>query len=278
MPTAWTHRTILPPGKRPGGACRGQRVPLSPPVSPVGARVVVVAAVRSKAATTRGRIGGVEVEIMLDSGSSVSLIQSTVLAGAQGVVQWENARPLQLVTASGDPLPIVEQVRPPIKLSELHLMHNFAFVENLVCPVIVGTDFLQEHGLVLDFTTPIVAVHRAHTKLVPEPTAINLKVGEDVNALFHASQKWRTRVCVVATIPSSENDVIEECAIPNFQKPICIELLECPENELRALVNEHSKLFRTKPGVIQAAYHYIPTTGSPIRVPPRRIPAHLGKK
>ena len=32
--------------------------------------------------------------------------------------------------------------------------------------------------------------------------------------------------------------------------------------------------FQTKPGVTQAAYHYIPTTGNPIRVPPRCIPAH----
>ena len=218
MPTVWTHRTILPPGKQTGGVRRGQQAPqgqqapLSPPVSPAGARVVVVVTIRSKAATTQGKIGGMEVEIMLDSGLSVSLIQRTVLARAQGVVQWKNALPLQLVTASSDPLPIVEQVRAPIKLSELHLMHNFAVVENLVCPIIVGTDFLQEHGLVLDFTTPSVTV-RAHTELAPKP--MSSEVGDDVSPLFRASQKWRTKACAVATIPSSEN-VIEECAIPNF--------------------------------------------------------------
>ena len=64
-------------------------------------------------------------------------------------------------------------------------MHNFAVVENLVCPVIiVGTDVLQEHGLVLDFTTPSVTVH-AHTELAPKP--MSSEVGDNVSPLFRAS-------------------------------------------------------------------------------------------
>jgi hypothetical protein len=40
------------------------------------------------------------------------------------------------------------------------------------------------------------------------------------------------------------------------------------------VVEEFKDLFRTSPGVTSEAQHYIPTTGNPVRVPPRRIPAH----
>jgi hypothetical protein len=53
---------------------------------------------------------------------------------------------------------------------------------------------------------------------------------------------------------------------PRIPKTHCVELPKCPESELMAVVNEHRELFRTTPGVTEAAYHYIPTTGSPVRV------------
>ena len=53
-----------------------------------------------------------------------------------------------------------------------------------------------------------------------------------------------------------------------------IELPECPAPALQRVIEEYQALFRTTPGVTKAAYHYIPTTGNPVRVPPRRVPAH----
>ena len=44
--------------------------------------IVTVAAVKSSATMLKGRLGGVEVELMLDSGSSVSLVQSDILLAA----------------------------------------------------------------------------------------------------------------------------------------------------------------------------------------------------
>ena len=137
-------------------------MPLSPPISPKGASVVVVVALRSQAATTLGMTGGVEVEITLDLGSSVLLIQRTVKA--KGVIRLDNVRPLQLIMPSGEDMPIVEQV---IRLGELGLMHKFVVVENLACPAIVGMDFLQEYGLVLDFTSPIGRGPPCSHKFVP---------------------------------------------------------------------------------------------------------------
>ena len=63
----------------------GQQAPPST-VSPQDVNVITVATVKTNVATVLGKIGGVDVEMMLDSGSSVSLIRQDVMArGIQGV-------------------------------------------------------------------------------------------------------------------------------------------------------------------------------------------------
>lgn len=74
---------------------------------------------------------------MLDSGSTVSLVQSEVVAKAHGIMEVGEGRPVKLVTASGDPLPIVGRVHAPIQLGELNLVHEFVVVQNLVSPVLI---------------------------------------------------------------------------------------------------------------------------------------------
>ena len=85
---------------------------------------------------------------MLDSGSSVSLVQCDVLKDAQNIVQVTAGRPIQLVTASGDQLPILQHVKALVQLGELHVLHEFVVVKTLVAPVILGIDFLQGNGLI----------------------------------------------------------------------------------------------------------------------------------
>ena len=211
-------------------------------------------------------------EIMLDSGSSVSLIQQGVLSDATGVIRIEEASPLQLVTASGDRLPILDHVKAPVKLGELELMHKFVVVEKLVSPVILGVDFLHDNRLVLDFAKTPVTVRHANRKLTQKPkhdTVIN-----EVLAVHREAAKLRAKACVVATVESPGSDTVEECAVPDFQKPTSFEFPECPSSDLMSVVEEHRELFRTTPGVTDAAHHFIPTAGTPVRVPPRRIPAH----
>ena len=62
-------------------------------IDPQEISVVTVAAVKSKAAIIGGELGGVRVEAMLDSGSSVSLVQSEVLQKARGIEQVKGAKP-----------------------------------------------------------------------------------------------------------------------------------------------------------------------------------------
>ena len=129
-------------GKRPRGACQGPRVPQPAIGSEIGS-TVVVAMVRSSATNTVGIIGGVQVEMMLESGSSISVIRSDILSQTN-ITRTQAPRQMQLRTASGAELPIVDHGWMQVTLGELNLWHDFAIVDSLVVPVILGVDFLQE--------------------------------------------------------------------------------------------------------------------------------------
>ena len=68
--------------------------------------------------------------------------------------------------------------------------------------------------------------------------------------------------------------MVDECAVPKYDNSPSLELPDCPVPALRSVGVEYQDLFCTIPEVTKEAYHFIPTTGNPVRVPPRRIPAH----
>ncbi len=69
-----------------------------------------------------------------------------------------------------------------------------------------------------------------------------------------------------------------EYSVPSFQRSADVQLPECPKASFLAIVEEYQDLFWTNPGLTDQACHFIPTTGNPVRVPPRRIPAQYRKE
>ena len=113
---------------------------------------VVVAAVRLNAATTWGMVGEREVEMMLDSGSSISLIQESVAAAFSteyNTVSFGS----KLVSASGDNILVLGYMTLSLCIGEVQASHPLVVVQSLIVPVILGLDFLQKHGMILDFTS-----------------------------------------------------------------------------------------------------------------------------
>lgn len=224
----------------------------------------MVAAVKTKAATVKGSFGGVEIDMMMDSGSSVSLIQIGLLACAQGVTKVRPVPKLRLVTASGDELKVQDYVSARVKLDRMEWKHDFLVVERLVAPVILGVDFLQKNGLVLDFaSTPVTVTSTTSNFTLPHSTP---------SPVFHPEYKPEAHGQVSALI-SQPADVTDDCAVPKFGEPTRFEFPQCSNPSLSSIVESNRDLFRTTPGATSVAHHYIPTEGSPVRVPPRRIPA-----
>ena len=179
----------------------------------------------------------------------MSLVHQELLSQVQGTTSVEAPRPLRLVTASGDQLPIKGHVRGTIQLGELEFTHTFVVVPKLVAPVILGVDFLHANGLVLDFTQTPVRVCHANACLVTPPGDTTAGMTEDT-----------------------------EYSVPSFQRSADVQLPECPKASFLAIVEEYQDLFWTNPGLTDQACHFIPTTGNPVRVPPCRIPAQYRKE
>ena len=92
--------------------------------------IIVVAAVKNKAATTAGSFGGVKVEVMLDSGSSVSLVRQEVLSRLPRMQPSKSgAGDIKLLTAPGEPLQVLDHVQASIKIGDLERPHGFVVVE-----------------------------------------------------------------------------------------------------------------------------------------------------
>ena len=251
-------------GKRQRDVRRGQQA--SPLVceGPAVSKLVTIAAIESKVVTLTGKLGGATVNILLDSGSSISLVRKAALQVAENVRVITPTTLIQLVTAAGEKLKIVDYVTAPIQVGDRTIEHNFVVVDNLITSVILGVDFMQKHGLVLNFShSPVQVLYNNNNRNKPD----------GLSTLLPIIQKAKSTSHFAAATRSQDEDVVDECAVPKFGNLVAsFELPECPRSELKTVVGKFKTLFRTLPRKTDYADHYIPTTGSPVRVPPRRIP------
>ena len=138
-------------------------------------------------------------------------------------------------------------------------------VDRLVIPVILGVDFLHVKGLVLDFTQTSAVVRRAN----PIPTQMFQSLKSSTTQILPMYLAERKRACTIVALEQPSADLIDECAVPNFNELPQLELPECPLTAFHTVVEEYKNLFRTTPGVTEVAYHFIPTKGNPVSVPTR---------
>ena len=123
-----------------GGVSEGVETPQEQ-LEPHNVVNVLAAAVRPNAATTWGMIGECKVDMMLDSGSSISLIQESTAAAALSKKQRITPSGLKLVSALGDNIPILGSMILPLCIRELQTTHPLVVVQSLIGPVILGLRF-----------------------------------------------------------------------------------------------------------------------------------------
>jgi len=103
--------------KQEWDAWAGQQVFLES-VSPSYDDSTITCTVTTVKSRFAGEIGGVLTEIMLDSGSTISLIHHTTLSQMKVTFTKQETPCLHLVTASGDPLPITAHLLLPVVIGQ----------------------------------------------------------------------------------------------------------------------------------------------------------------
>ena len=268
MWTSWPCHEALLIGKWPRGVSEGAEASQEQlgPHNVVSA--VVAAAVCPNAATIWGMLGEHKVEIMLDSGLSISLIQESTATPFSREYKILPSG-LRLTSASGDNIPILDCVTLPLCIGELQVMHPLVVVKTLIAPVILGLDFFQKHGIILDVTSSPVKFNVQHH----DPSFDDYS--ENVKPVLDIARQITNKVCAFYVLTDTTEDTIDNCAEPLFVKEnLQYDIPVCKVPAFICVLDQYKHLFRTYPGHTTIAEHFIPTTGTPIKVPPQQIPAN----
>ena len=215
----------------------------------------------------KGLIGKSYWDFLLDTGSSVSLVSENVVVNGKF-----DRLPMQTVnvkTASCNKLQLSSFVNLPVNIGSLNTTHKVLICKTLVSPVILGTDFMSEYDIEIDFKARHIRA-KGHGVIWPE-SIVNDKYDKPFCCPIHTHQHyWENSYTVAAIIPDS--DEIDECAIPLFNRKPTYNLPKCT-HECQEIVNEYFDLFSSIAGITETIQHYIPTeSASPVQIPPRRIP------
>ena len=218
------------------------------------------------------------VEVMLDSGSSVSLVRHDIAKRLKGTTSSGDAPKIRLVSAGGEEINIVNHIKASVEIRGIDKVreHTFIVVEQLISQVIYGVDFLQQQYLVLDFTTSPVSVTTSRNNYerpaAPEPP---LPEPEALQAIRKAERVRKEKVCIVTSLEDTAAEKVDEYAIPAYNAVADVEFPGHVKPCLEGTIRQARDLFAKIPGLTKLACHQIDTLGPPARVPPRRIPAHF---
>ena len=173
---------------------------------------------------------------------------------------------VHVVSATGEPIPVLGLVTLPVQVGPIEVDHPLVVVQSLITPVILGIDFLQAHGLILDFITTLVNV-------TTQPTSDSSRI-ESAKQVLYKSRKTKARVCAVQESAGLSEEAIDDCAIPTFGESSHYAMSSCTRARFSSVLDEYRELICNVPGQTNMAEYFIPTTGSPIRISARRIPAN----
>ena len=229
--------------------------------------IIVVTAVQSNITKTKITIGKhrYPCNALLDSGSTICLIREDIVAAAQLDVKPQET--VTLLNASGGKIELSTCTTAPLELGGQRALQQLWIVKELVCPVILGTNFMEKHAVEIDFKQKQVKVQDNVITAQEEP------VTNERCTVHNGHTTWENHYSATMTLPDTEET--DECAIPDFGSKADIVLPTC-STEFQPIVEEFKEMFSTRPGKTETIEHSIPTAEStkPVRIPPRRVPAH----
>ena len=101
-----------------------------------------------------------------------------------------------LVIATGDDLLIVDHIQTTVRIQHRNITHSFIVVNTLVTPTILGIDFLQQHGITIDFASSPIDI------LIPDKTALD----PCLKSVVEAEHAIRTKICAVISVSYAVED------------------------------------------------------------------------
>ena len=102
--------------------------------------------------TTEGEIAGQAVQLLVDTGACVSAIDEQLFAKICGQLptKMSESSLSSVQTVSGDKVPVLGKIMIPLQLQGREYTCEFHVMQNLAYDAILGRDFLQNNGALID--------------------------------------------------------------------------------------------------------------------------------
>ena len=114
-----------------------------------------------------GDLEGQLIELLVDTGACVSAIDEQLVRkiyGSQPACITDGFIP-SVKTINGEIVPVLGKIDVPVKLNGIVYQSQFHVMQNLAHEVILGCDFLQEHGAVIDLKNSSLTLNDRTSKL-----------------------------------------------------------------------------------------------------------------
>ena len=210
----------------------------------------------TQAAYITGKVGTHNTVILLDSGASCSVLSKTH-------IPLEHIQPehkIRLLNADGRTLLPAGVAQVNVVLGDFQTTQTFVIADNLSTPVILGCDFLNRHGFIINFKNCTVTT--------PDHQGLQLIL---------QMKKTTSKPCNTLTI----DDELPQ-AIPSTIMPHSTQDIDLPDDvhpDLKQVIDDHKLLFTRRLGKTMTAEHFIDTgNATPVKVPPRPIPFHYTER
>ena len=211
-------------------------------------------------------IGGVPIKALLDTGSAVSLCNSKLLRSLKTRILRLPRRNMDLRAANGESLRVSDIRRTEIHLHNSTTPAEMIFVDDLQVPCILGMDYLNQAGIIIDagerkllFKSKSTENRSAQTNqfLISTDNDITVQPMQESKVIFNTPTKFQGKG-LISSHPQLNNDLsvmdgviasngLNRCAailLNTSQQPIFLaknsplaKIDTCPENHCKP-VNE----------------------------------------
>ena len=119
--------------------------------------------------TTEGQIGGTIVQLLVDTGACVSAIGEQFLKNIYGEfsLKISDGCLASVQTVSGEEVPLLGKITVPLNLNGSQYPCTFHVMQSLAYDAILGRDFLQENGALIDLHNGTITIKRTPNQRTP---------------------------------------------------------------------------------------------------------------
>ena len=108
----------------------------------------------------KAKLGKLFVKCLIDTGASITVIRKDIYQSS-GIAKWHKLETPDInyiKGVSGSKIKVLGQIHPTINIGKMHLVQKFYILENMLHPIILGADFLQDQKAIISYESNLLLI------------------------------------------------------------------------------------------------------------------------